>query len=57
MVIGGSATSVLGNDVVSNGSDNTIDTYDTLDGEKGYAVGKSLETGGNGETVAVRVNL
>lgn len=55
LTIGGSATTVLGNDVVSNGSDNTVDTYDTLDDEKGYVIGKSLETGANDEVVAVRV--
>ncbi|MAH49110.1 hypothetical protein CMI37_25015 [Candidatus Pacearchaeota archaeon] len=53
--VGSGATTVLGNDVVSNGSDNTVDTYDTLDDEKGYVIGKSLETGGNSEVVAVRV--
>ena len=57
LTLGGSATTVLGNDVVSNGSVNTVDTFDTLDGEKGYVIGKSLETGGNSEVVAVRVNL
>ena len=57
MKLGGSATSVLGSDVVSNGSDNTIDGFDTLDDELGYVIGKSLESGGNSEVVAIRVNL
>ena len=55
LTVGSGQTTVLGNDVVSNGSDNTVDTYDTLDDEKGYVIGKSLETGGNSEVVAVRV--
>ena len=57
LTVGSGKTTVLGNDVVSNGSDNTIDTFDTLDDELGYVIGKSLESGGNSEVVAVRVLL
>lgn len=53
IVAGGS--SVLGADVVSSGAGNEIDDFDTLDDEKGYVIGKSLETGAAGETVAIRV--
>ena len=57
LTIGSGQVTVIGSDVVSNGSDNTIDTFDTLDDELGYVIGKSLETGGNDEVVAVRVLL
>lgn len=53
IVAGGS--SVLGADVVSAGAGNEIDDFDTLDGENGYVIGKSLETGAASEKVAVRV--
>lgn len=55
LTISAGGTTVLGNDVVAAAGDNTIDTYDTLDNEKGYTIGKSYETGGNAEVVAVRV--
>lgn len=55
IVAGG--TSVLGGDVVAAGAGNEIDDFDTLDGENGYVVGKSLATGAASEKVAVRVNL
>lgn len=55
LTTGSGKAAVLGNDVVSNGSDNTVDTYDTLDDEKGYAIGKSLETVGASEVFACRV--
>ena len=53
IVAGG--TSVLGADVVSAGAGNEIDDFDTLDGENGYVIGKSLETGAASEKVAIRV--
>jgi len=53
IVAGG--TAVLGGDVVSSGAGNEIDDFDTLDGENGYVIGKSLETGAAGEKIAVRV--
>jgi hypothetical protein len=34
---------------------NTIGDYTTLDDEKGYVIGKALETGTNGETILVLV--
>ena len=49
------ATAVLGSDVVANGAGNEIDTYDTLDDEKGYVIGKSLETSGASTATLVRV--
>ena len=53
IVAGG--TSVLGADVVSGAAGNEIDDFDTLDGENGLVIGKSLETGAAAEVVAVRV--
>ena len=49
------ATAVLGADVVSAGAGNEIDDFDTLDGENGYAIGKSLETSGASTATMVRV--
>ena len=57
LTVGSGQVTVVGSDVVSNGSDNTIDTFDTLDDELGYVIGKSLETGGNSEVVAIRILL
>lgn len=49
------ATAVLGADVVSAGAGNEIDDFDTLDGENGYTIGKSLETSGASTVTLVRV--
>ena len=47
----------IGNDVTINGA-NEIKIYSTLDNEKGYVLGKSLETIGAAATVIkVAVNL
>jgi hypothetical protein len=46
----------VGTDVVIAGA-NTIKTYTTLDDEKGYKVGKALETAGAGEVISVLVRL
>lgn len=47
----------VGQDVVVKGA-NTVGAYTTLDDEKGYKVGKALETASGGEVfqVLVRVN-
>ena len=55
LTISASGITTLGFDVVANAGDNKVEDFDTLDGEKGYAIGKSLESGGNNEVVAVRV--
>lgn len=55
IVAGG--TSVLGADVVAAGAGNEIDDFDTLDGENGYVIGKSQETGAASEKINVRINL
>lgn len=52
--IEGSSTTTVGQDVVIKGA-NLVGGYSTLDDEKGYKVGKALETGGNNETVLVLV--
>jgi hypothetical protein len=46
----------IGADVTIGGA-NTIKTYTTLDDEKGYVVGKALETTAGSETIMVRLNL
>jgi hypothetical protein len=43
-----------GQDVTIGGA-NTVKIYTTLDGEKGYVVGKALETTGGSETIMVRL--
>jgi len=48
-------TAVLGGDVVMAGAGNEIDDFDTLDGENGYVIGKSLETSGASTATMVRV--
>lgn len=50
-------TATLGSYVRAAANDNTITVMTTLDDETGKAIGKSLETGGNNEVVAVRVLL
>lgn len=53
----GSGIITLGTDVVMKAA-NTVLAYTTLDKEKGYVLGKALETTGNGYTVLkVRVNV
>ncbi len=47
---------VVGTDVVVKGT-NTIGTYTTLDDEKGYKVGKALETTSASETGLVLVGI
>lgn len=44
----------VGNDVTIGGA-NTIKVYSTLDDEKGYVVGKALETTAGSETIMVRL--
>jgi hypothetical protein len=46
----------IGNDVTIGGA-NTVKIYTTLDDEKGYVVGKALETTAGSETIMVRLNL
>lgn len=48
------AAITIGSDVVIGGA-NTIKAYTTLDDEKGYVVGKILETTAGSETVMVRL--
>lgn len=55
MVDSGSGITV-GTDVVIKGA-NTIGTYTTLDDEKGYRVGKALETASASETLLVAVGF
>lgn len=57
LTISSGGVTTLGSDVVANAGDNKIEDFDTLDGEKGYVIGKALETGGNDEVVAVRVHF
>lgn len=54
MVIEAGNTTTVGQDCVIKGT-NTIGGYTTLDDEKGYKVGKALETGAAGESVYVLV--
>lgn len=54
MVIEAGNSTTVGQDVVIKGT-NTIGGYTTLDDEKGYVVGKALETGAAGESVYVLV--
>lgn len=44
----------VGNDVTIGGA-NTVKVYTTLDDEKGYVVGKALETTNGSETILVRL--
>jgi len=44
----------VGQDVVIKGA-NTVGAYTTLDGEKGYKIGKALETAGASDTFLVFV--
>lgn len=55
LTISSAGVTTLGADVVANAGDNKVEDFDTLDGEKGFTIGKALETGGNNEVVAVRV--
>lgn len=48
------AAITVGNDVTIGGA-NTIKIYTTLDDEKGYVVGKALETTAGSETIMVRL--
>jgi len=48
------AAITVGADVTIGGA-NTIKTYTTLDDEKGYVVGKALETTAGSETIMVRL--
>ena len=52
MVIEAGNSTTVGQDVVIKGA-NTIGGYTTLDDEKGYVIGKALETGAAGESVLV----
>lgn len=45
----------IGQDVVLSGA-NLITVYATLDGEKGYTVGKAMEGGAGSTVIKVRVN-
>ena len=51
----GAAGVTVGKDVVISAA-NTVVDYTTLDDEKGYKVGKALETAANGETALIEVN-
>lgn len=53
----GGGSAVLGEFVRSGGSDNTIDAMTTLDFETGKGFARSVETGGAGDTVLLRMNL
>lgn len=55
MVVSSTGTTVGLNQVVKGA--NTIGDYTTLDGEKGYVIGKALETATNGETCLVLVDV
>ncbi len=57
MKIAAAGTTTLGSYVRSAAADNTITVATTLDHETGKTFGKSLGTGGNAETIAVRVLL
>lgn len=50
----GVAGFTVGKDVVLSGANLVVD-YTTLDDEKGYVIGKALETAANGETGLVMV--
>ena len=55
MVVSSTGTTV-GLNQVAKGA-NTIGDYTTLDNEKGYVIGKALETATNGETCLVLVDV
>lgn len=52
MVVSAGLAATVGRDVVIQGT-NTVADYTTLDDEKGYVVGKALETGAAGESILV----
>lgn len=52
MVITAAKTATVGSDAVFAGA-NTVADYTTLDDEKGYVIGKFLESGSAGESVLV----
>ena len=54
MTVVAGGTTTVGNEVVLGGA-NQIDHFDTLDREVGKTIGRALETGAAGETVAVLV--
>jgi hypothetical protein len=54
MIIEAGNSTTFGQNCVIKGT-NTIGGYSTLDDEKGYVVGKALETGAAGESVLVYV--
>jgi hypothetical protein len=54
MTIAAGQSTTIGQDVVIKGA-NTVGGYSTLDDEKGYKIGKAMETGAAGETVLVFV--
>lgn len=54
MVVSATASTVGLNQVIKGA--NTVGDYTTLDDEKGYVIGKALETGANTETILVSVN-
>ena len=54
MVVEAGNSTTVGQDVVIKGT-NTVGGYTTLDDEKGYVIGKALETGAAGESVLVLV--
>jgi hypothetical protein len=56
LTIAAGNTTTVGQDVVIKGT-NQVGGYTTLDDEKGYKVGKALETGAAGETVLVLVSV
>jgi hypothetical protein len=55
-ILKSAATVTVGEDVVIVGA-NTITKYTTLDEEKGYVLGKALETSAATATIRVRMNL
>ena len=55
MVVSSTASTVGQHQVVKG--TNTIGDYTTLDAEKGYVIGKALETGANTETILVLVQV
>lgn len=52
MIVAAANTATTGSDAVIKGA-NTVGVYTTLDDEKGYPIGKFLETGVAGESVLV----
>lgn len=55
MTVVGGGDVTIGDDVSMDATNNEINTSTTLDGEKGWSIGKALETKTGGETAHIRI--